>query len=103
MICTKRLGVTLISVGAALAVQAGVALAGDWQPKRPLEIVVPSAPGGGQDLAARTLQSVVEKLKASPRPVVVTNKPGGGGTVAPSPISTPMPATATTRRSRRCR
>ena len=88
MICTKRLGVTLISVGAALAVQAGVALAGEWQPKRPLEIVVPSAPGGGQDLAARTLQSVVEKLKASPRPVVVTNKPGGGGTVAIAYIDT---------------
>src|SRR5262249_53377409 len=45
----------------------GAALA-DWKPRRPIEIVVPSAPGGGQDLAARTLQGIVEQLKLSSKP-----------------------------------
>ena len=61
----------------------------DWQPsRRPVEIVVPSAPGGGQDLAARTLQGVMQQLKVSPKPIIVTNKPGGGGTVSIAYIDT---------------
>jgi len=53
-----------------------------WQPKRAIELVVPSAPGGGLDLVARTLQSVVQQDKLSPKPMTVLNRPGGGGTVA---------------------
>ena len=36
-----------------------------WQPRRPIEIVVPSAPGGGLDLVARTLQSVIQQENLS--------------------------------------
>jgi putative tricarboxylic transport membrane protein len=53
-----------------------------WQPRRPIEIVVPSAPGGGLDLVARTLQSVIQQEKLSSKPVTVVNRPGGGGTVS---------------------
>jgi putative tricarboxylic transport membrane protein len=87
MIWIVRIGTALLTIGVACAIQAGTASA-DWQPKRPLQMVVPSAPGGGQDLAARTLQGVMEQLKVSPEPVVVTNKPGGGGTVAIAFIDT---------------
>ncbi|HEY4164811.1 MAG TPA: hypothetical protein VGM59_17215, partial [Dongiaceae bacterium] len=65
----------------------GAALA-DWKPRRPIEVVVPSAPGGGQDLAARTLQGIVERLKLSSKPFTVINKPGGGGTVGIAYINT---------------
>jgi|AraplaMF_Col_mMF_1032025.scaffolds.fasta_scaffold00010_151 putative tricarboxylic transport membrane protein len=81
------LSATLIALGAALAFQAP-ASADAWQPKRPVEVVVPSAPGGGQDLAARTLQGVMQQLKVSPKPIIVTNKPGGGGTVSIAYINT---------------
>jgi putative tricarboxylic transport membrane protein len=84
----NRLAAALIGGVAAIAAQAGVAKADEWQPKRQLEIVVPSAPGGGQDLAARTLQGVMEQLQASPKPITVLNKPGGGGTVAIAYINT---------------
>ena len=61
---------------------AGTALAADaWQPKRPIEVVVPAAPGGGLDLVGRTLQAVIQQNHLSPRPVTVVNRPGGGGTV----------------------
>src|SRR5262249_57780772 len=81
----RRQALTAIaSAGAALLVANPVMsfAAETWQPHRPVEIVVPSAPGGGLDLVARTLQSVIQQEKLSNRPVTVLNRPGGGGTVS---------------------
>ena len=60
---------------------ATTAWAADWKPTRPIEIVVPSGPGGGLDLVGRTLQAVMEQEKLTEVPVTVLNKPGGSGTV----------------------
>lgn len=78
----KQLCITLFSGAALVASQIHADAADAWQPRRPIEEVVPSAPGGGQDLAARTLQGIVEQLRLSTKPFTVLNKPGGGGTVA---------------------
>ncbi|HTO81608.1 MAG TPA: tripartite tricarboxylate transporter substrate binding protein [Methylomirabilota bacterium] len=78
--------ITLFS--AATVGIAGIAAADAWQPRRAVEIVVPSAPGGGLDLAGRTLQGVVEQDKLSGKPLTVLNRPGGGGTVAIAYINT---------------
>jgi putative tricarboxylic transport membrane protein len=68
--------------GFFLLVQMAAANAADlWQPRRPIEIVSPSAPGGGLDLVARTLQYAIQQQKLSSKPVNVQNRPGGGGTV----------------------
>ncbi|MFT4064070.1 tripartite tricarboxylate transporter substrate binding protein [Paraburkholderia sp.] len=76
-------GVALLLCAAVLITRATFAIADDgWQPHRPIEIVVPSAPGGGLDLVARTLQSVIQQEKLSNKPVTVMNRPGGGGTVS---------------------
>ncbi|MBM4314196.1 MAG: tripartite tricarboxylate transporter substrate binding protein [Deltaproteobacteria bacterium] len=48
-------------------------------PERPITVVVPYAPGGGLDLAARALADSMEKhLK---QPLVILNKPGGATTI----------------------
>jgi putative tricarboxylic transport membrane protein len=71
-----------ISCAAVLSIHALTARAADtWTPRRPIEVIVPSAPGGGLDLVGRTLQSVIVQEKLSPKPVTVINRPGGGGTV----------------------
>ncbi len=57
----------------------GTALAADWKPTRPIEIVAPAGPGGGWDLLARTVQQALTQEKLVGQPVLVTNKPGGGG------------------------
>ena len=72
----KALGIGVLLMvalcGATLAQAA-------WAPVRPVEIVAPAGPGGGWDLLARTMQKVLTEEKILSVPVLVTNKPGGGG------------------------
>ncbi|WP_141191200.1 tripartite tricarboxylate transporter substrate binding protein [Terrilactibacillus laevilacticus] len=48
-------------------------------PTRQIELVVPFAAGGGVDLAARSVADYLSKEWG--QPIVVTNKPGGGGII----------------------
>ena len=57
----------------------GVANAADWKPTKPIEIIAPAGPGGGWDLLARTVQKALTEEKLVDQPILVTNKPGGGG------------------------
>ncbi len=58
------------------------ALAQGWKPDGPVEIIVPSGPGGGTDHTARVIQQVLQQRQLLSVPVNVVNKTGGGGTVA---------------------
>ncbi len=78
----RRLRSILMVCVASAASSSGVALAAEWHPTRPIQVVVPSAPGGGLDLVGRTLQTFVMQDKLSSQPFVVLNRPGGGGTVS---------------------
>lgn len=72
----------------ALAALALPALA-DWQPARPLRIVVPFAPGGQPDVVARSLAGPLSKVLG--QPVVVENRPGAGGNVAAEAVARSAP------------
>lgn len=52
-----------------------------WKPQRTVELVVSAAPGGNQDLTARAIQRILEGQKMV-SPVLIMNKPGGGGAIA---------------------
>lgn len=54
----------------------------DWQPQRPVTIIVPSNPGGGWDQTARFLQRAIQQEDLLPVPLEVVNRGGGGGTLA---------------------
>jgi putative tricarboxylic transport membrane protein len=58
-----------------------LASAAAWSPSKPVEFVVQAAPGGGSDIMARMIGSIVESEKLSPAPFIVVNKPGGGSVV----------------------
>jgi tripartite-type tricarboxylate transporter receptor subunit TctC len=58
-------------------------------PSRQIEIIVPWVPGGGSDLMARTLAPKMSEILG--QPVVVLNKPGGGGTVGLTYLATRKP------------
>lgn len=70
-----------IYFAAALFLIAAVTISSAWAPSKPVEFVVQAAPGGGSDVIARTIASIVEAEKLSPVPFVVVNKPGGGSVV----------------------
>ncbi|NKW10911.1 tripartite tricarboxylate transporter substrate binding protein [Ochrobactrum tritici] len=63
--------------GSGVAVIASSALA--FEPTRPVEFVVTAGPGGGTDIFARTIQSIIGKYDLMSAPIVVTNKGSAGG------------------------
>src|SRR5437870_7459423 len=52
------------------------------QPTHPAEFVISTAPGGGSDIYARAMATIIENKKLSPQPVTPLNKEGGSGAVA---------------------
>ncbi len=69
----------VVLIAASLPAPSG---AQPFQPTRPVEIVVHNAPGGGSDLLARHMSTLLEKEKLLPVRTLVTNRPGGGSATA---------------------
>src|SRR3712207_2147599 len=79
---------------ALLAARAATALprpsgAAEWQPDRPVTMIVAFAAGGGTDTAARTLARFMEKDLG--QSVVVVNRPGAGGEIGWSELARARP------------
>ena len=53
-----------------------------WEPVKPIDFVIMAGAGGGADQIARFIQSVAEKNKMTPRPLIPNNKGGGSGAEA---------------------
>lgn len=67
----------------AAAVSAGaIAAAPAWKPEKAVELIAPSAPGGGTDITARKIQQILQEKRLLDVPAAVVNKTGGGGNVA---------------------
>lgn len=64
-----------------MAVSPGIAAA-EWQPRKPVELIIMAGTGGGADQIARLLQGLIQKHDLSPRPFIPINKPGGSGAEA---------------------
>jgi putative tricarboxylic transport membrane protein len=81
MTITRRVFMTLVGATALTSTLfAGVAHA--WEPNKPIDFVIMAGAGGGADQIARFIQSVVEKDKMTPRPLIPVNKGGGSGAEA---------------------
>lgn len=73
-----------------IAAVAVLALAGSihahaqsgWKPEKNVEIIVGSSAGTGTDRVARLMEQIWREKKLLDVPVVVVNKPGGGGAVS---------------------
>ena len=70
--------ITLITFVLALA------SADAFEPTKPVEIIVHSAPGGGSDLFARAIVEMLQQENLYTKPMAVINKSGGSGAVAMS-------------------
>src|SRR5512134_3916741 len=63
-----------------LAVVIPVMAHGQAWPTKPIRLVVPFAPGGSSTIVARAV--AMEMEKGLGQPIIIDNKPGGGGNVA---------------------
>ena len=61
---------------------AAPAVAQDWEPNRPVEMVIMAGQGGGADRLARLFQSIIQKEDLSAMPILPVNKGGGSGAEA---------------------
>jgi tripartite-type tricarboxylate transporter receptor subunit TctC len=84
-ITTNLLRVLLMAGGLA----AGIALAQEPYPARPIRIIVPFTPGAGTDTVARVVaQRLGETMKAT---VVVENRTGAGGAIGAAEAAAAAP------------
>jgi putative tricarboxylic transport membrane protein len=70
-----------ISALLALALLAAPAIAQEKYPTQRLNWIIAFGPGGGNDIMARTLISILEKYKLYPANIVAENRAGGSGAV----------------------
>ncbi|KAB2658435.1 tripartite tricarboxylate transporter substrate binding protein [Brucella tritici] len=71
----KSLHIACLAAGVAVIASSALA----FEPTRPVEFVVTAGPGGGTDIFARTIQSIIGKYDLMSAPIVVTNKGSAGG------------------------
>lgn len=75
----KRVVAVFAAVMFASVALPAASMAADAYPSKPITAVVPMAAGGSSDLLARAIEKFWPKY--SKQPLVVVNKPGGGGGV----------------------
>jgi putative tricarboxylic transport membrane protein len=74
---------TVFSIAAAAALTTAIpASASDWQPNRPVEMVIMAGQGGGADRLARLFQSIIQQEGLARMPFMPVNKGGGSGAEA---------------------
>jgi tripartite-type tricarboxylate transporter receptor subunit TctC len=66
-------------VVALMSAAAGAAMAQDWKPTRPINLIVPWAAGGSTDQVTRVTAAEIEK--ALGQTVVIINQPGASGAI----------------------
>jgi len=79
-----KLKTTLLAVGTVLLwwVSVITGSAAEFQPTKPIEVVVHTAAGGGSDLFARAIADMMQKENIMAQRMQVQNKSGGSGATA---------------------
>lgn len=80
-----RYGALLSTLLAAVLTHAPTTSAADTWPQRPISVVVPTPPGGTNDLMARMIADQVSKDLG--QPIVIENKGGAGGNIGTSLVA----------------
>ncbi len=60
-------------------------------PTKPIDWIIPYAPGGANDVTARLLAPAAEKYLPNKQPINIVNKPGGGATIGITYINNAKP------------
>jgi putative tricarboxylic transport membrane protein len=66
-----------LGAAAIAALHVPLATAQSWRPDKPVELVIPTAPGANNDRMIRIIQKVMQDQKLVSTPVLALNRPGG--------------------------
>src|SRR6187402_1490812 len=77
-----RYGMALLSL-----LLSNTVCAQGWKPERNVELVIPTSPGGSNDIAGRTIHKLLNDLKLLPVSSSVVNRSGGEHNVAYTYVS----------------
>jgi tripartite-type tricarboxylate transporter receptor subunit TctC len=83
-IIEQVIGIAAVAVAVFAAVPALAQPAGQW-PDRPVRLLVPVGAGGAADTLSRNLSNGFAQF-ANGQPLIVENRPGGGGTIAATAV-----------------
>lgn len=72
----------LLCLAGVVVWAASLGVAAQTFPSRPIEMVIHSNPGAGQDVFGRLFVDIVTREKLLPQPFTVVNRPGGSGALA---------------------
>jgi putative tricarboxylic transport membrane protein len=72
----------LLGMSALLVAGSYAPALAQFKPSKPIEVVVHSGPGAGNDVFGRAVISAIEKEKLAPVRMQIANRTGGGGTNA---------------------
>jgi tripartite-type tricarboxylate transporter receptor subunit TctC len=70
---------SLITLAASAFVALGAPAFAEWQPDKPINIIVPWSAGGSTDQVTRVVAPILEEALGTP--VVVVNQPGASGSI----------------------
>ena len=87
----SRIGYRVLRVVAVILLLILASVAGgqaaEWKPSKPIQFVVPYAPGGGSDVLARSIENIIKGEKLCPVPIIVVNQAGGSGTIGMTSVA----------------
>ncbi len=72
--------ISRLLTSAVLATFAAQGIAADWQPTKPIRMLVGFAPGGGTDTTARAMGNKLGELLG--QQIIIDNRPGAAGNIA---------------------
>ncbi len=85
----SRLPISSLLMGAVLATFTAQGMAADWQPTKPIRMLVGFAPGGGTDATARAMASKLNERLG--QQLIIDNRPGAAGNIATEILSQSTP------------
>jgi len=80
-----QIGVTIFCVMLITTVVAQGAM--EWKPDKPIQFIVPYAPGGGSDVLGRSIANIISTDKLCAVPLIVINQAGGSGTIGTTNVA----------------